>query len=313
VPRARINLSPHDAAGSAAQTAIHRHLEALLKHEPGAISGDVEAIHQVRVATRRLRAALQLFSPFLCAPKPETLRRELAWIASAAGAVRELDVSAEVARACAGKIHVDAGKNLEPLWRYLESRRRREHRKLAAELRSARYHKLVKELSGPFSINARGDAPLAAVAVDLARPIVRKMVAAGEKAEEKPVAVTLHRLRVSVKRSRYALEMLRPLGGRRLAKALERLEKMQEVLGSYHDSVVAAGVIEKWAREARLRPASALAAGALVESLRRREHKLGLRSIARWRKIDGRLMEREVVSALKGAATAPKKTKVVLD
>lgn len=313
MPRIRINLSPHDAAGSAAQTAIHRHLEALLKHEPGAISGDAEAIHQVRVATRRLRAALQLFSPFLSAPKPETLRRELAWIASAAGAVREFDVSKEVARACAGKIHVDAGKSLEPLWRYLESRRRREHRKLAAELRSARYHRLVRELGGTFSINARGDAPLAAVAVDLARPIMRKMVAAGARAEEKPVAATLHRLRVSVKRSRYALEMLRPLGARRIAKALERLEAMQEVLGAYHDAVVAAGVIEKWAKEAMLRSGPALAAGALVETLRRRERKLGLRSIARWRKIDGRHMEREVVGALKGAATVRKHAKVVLD
>ncbi len=311
--RTRINLSPHDAAGSAAQTAIRRHLEALLKHEPGALSGDVEAIHQVRVATRRLRAALQLFRPFLSAPKPEALRAELEWIASAAGAVRELDVSGEVARAHADRIHVEAGKNLESLWRHLEARRRREHRKLAAELRSARYRKLVGELSGPFSINARGDAPLAVVAVDLARPIVRKMVAAGEKAGTKPAAATLHRLRVSVKRSRYALEMLRPLGGRRLAKPLERLEAMQEVLGGYHDAVVAAGLIERWVNEVMLRPGVALAAGALVESLRRRERKLGLQSIARWRKLDGRDMEREVVGALRRAAAERNRAKVVLN
>lgn len=313
MPPTWINLSPHDAAGSAAQTAIHRHLEALLKHEPGALSGDVEAIHQVRVATRRLRAALQLFGPFLSAPKPEMLREELAWIAFTAGAVRELDVSEEVIRACAKKIHVEAGKNLDPLWRHLKACRHNEHRKLAAELRSARYHKLVRALGGPFSINARGDAPLAAVAVDLVRPIVHKMVAAGEKAEAKPAAATLHRLRVSLKRSRYALEMLRPLAGRKLAKPLERLEAMQEVLGRYHDAVVAAGVIEKWADEVTVASGAALAAGALVESLRRREQKLGFRSVAHWHKIDGRDMEREVVGALKSAAATHKRAKVVLD
>jgi CHAD domain-containing protein len=305
VAKTRIVLSPHDAAGSAAQAAVPHHLGALIRQQAGALSGDVEAIHQLRVATRRLRAALRLFRPYLAAPKPEAVRQELAWLASVAGAVRELDVTEELSRERAGKLHLNPGMKLEPLWRDLKARRRREHRKLVAVLGSARYRRLLNELGKPFSISPEGDAPLAAVAVELARPILRKTAQAGEEAEAKPAAATLHGLRVSVKRSRYALEMLAPLAGRKLAKPLKRLEAMQELLGRYHDAVVAAGIVQRWADEAEPRGAAALGAGALIESLRRREGKLGLRSLELWKKINGRKMEREVVDALKGPASQP--------
>ncbi len=298
--RIRVNLSPHDAAGAAAQVAIRRHLEGLVAQQPGAISGDVEAIHQLRVATRRLRAALRLFRSYLAGSKPQTMRAELAWLSSVAGVVREVDVSEELARRLAGRLRSDSGKDLQPLWRELKMRRRREHRKLAAALRSVRYRKLVDELGQPFPTNTSGDAALGAVAIDLVRPILRRTMADGAKAASKGSSRALHRLRVSVKRSRYALEMLRPLATPGLAKALKQLEAAQDLLGGYHDAVVAVELVRKCALEIPLDGGPALAAGALVESIARRERKLALQSVAEWKRLDAEAMEREALGALTG-------------
>src|SRR5262245_65749316 len=58
-------------------------------------AGKVEGVHQLRVATRRLRATLALFADALPARAREALERDLAEIGRAVGPVRDLDVLAE--------------------------------------------------------------------------------------------------------------------------------------------------------------------------------------------------------------------------
>jgi len=82
---------------------LRRQFASFVKHEPGARLGeDEEDVHDMRVATRRMRAALRLFRDYL--PKRTTARmmRELRWIALALGEVRDLDVLITQIRAWEG-------------------------------------------------------------------------------------------------------------------------------------------------------------------------------------------------------------------
>ena len=71
---------------------LRRQLGVLREKEPGTRLGeDIEELHDMRVATRRLRAALALFSTVLPV-RAQTFREELGWLGRVLGAVRDLDV-----------------------------------------------------------------------------------------------------------------------------------------------------------------------------------------------------------------------------
>ena len=85
-------IDPDETIGTLAMNVLRKHFEAFLAREPGTRLGDdVEELHDMRVASRRLRAALSLFGDVL-APAILKLREELAWIGGVLGAVRDLDV-----------------------------------------------------------------------------------------------------------------------------------------------------------------------------------------------------------------------------
>src|SRR5262249_50519721 len=66
-------------------------------HEPGTRSGDADALHDMRVATRRQRSLLRILKPWLRRKKAEHFRASLSETATALGHVRDLDVLIETA------------------------------------------------------------------------------------------------------------------------------------------------------------------------------------------------------------------------
>src|SRR5215831_17230962 len=85
-------LSPDDDARVAARRVLGFHLATFQREEPAARGGDVEAVHQLRVASRRLRATLQLFAPVLPATLLGSANEGLGWLGRGIGGVRDLDV-----------------------------------------------------------------------------------------------------------------------------------------------------------------------------------------------------------------------------
>ena len=94
------DLGPTDATAEASfgqlgYAVVRRHLGVLLAKESGTRLGeDIEELHDMRVATRRLRAALDLFAEVFPV-RAVGLRNELRWLAGVLGAVRDLDVQLE--------------------------------------------------------------------------------------------------------------------------------------------------------------------------------------------------------------------------
>jgi CHAD domain-containing protein len=288
-PRAAgVILSPDDGVALAARVVVRFHLRAFARQEQPARAGDVEGVHELRVATRRLRAALRFFAPVLPARFLETLRGELAWLAARIGAVRDLDVLSQLVTARAPRVDPDLRGALGPLAVWVHDRRAAAHAELSATLDSARARRLLDRLAAfAESVPPRtAQETLGARAPSLLRPLLRRTLAAGRAigADARPEA--LHRLRVRAKRLRYALETLRGLGGKRVAKALGRLVALQGLLGAHQDATMTVAQLREFAETARVPPATLLAVGALVDGFGRRARKLRRRFPDAWRRLD---------------------------
>lgn len=277
---------PSDPVVTAAQAALRQGLEALRFHQAAALAGEVEPIHQLRVATRRLRALVELFAGVIHGSRVRALRRDLPWIGQSAGVTRECDVIEELIRDRSAKLDDSLRESLAPIYEALSARRRTEHGNLAAMLTSKRYQIILKRLADapirkiPPAVTVRDLAPA------ILRPIARAVMNAGAKLKKDAAGERLHRLRVRLKRLRYALEMMDELAGKRTRKAARELAALQDRLGLYNDVMVAIAWLREYAAGPAATPDALLAAGALINSLHTRQRKLAARSLKEWKRID---------------------------
>jgi CHAD domain-containing protein len=295
-------LSPDDAVPTAARAVIAFHLRAFGREEARARHGEIEGVHQLRVAVRRLRAALRLFGPVLPAAAVTQLRGDLAWLRAEIGAVRDLDVLALAIRARGRRLDPGLRAGLGPLEAQIRDRRAAAHAALLATLDSARRRTLLTRL-GALALTA---AParrerLGDLAPDLVRPLLDAVVRAGRRLEpDSASAEALHRLRVRTKRLRYALETLRGVGGQAVTRMCKRLERLQGFLGEHQDAVTQIAWLRAWAAEAAAPQEALLAAGGLVQTLSRRARRLRRRFPRAWRRIDRRRLHAALAVELRG-------------
>ena len=301
-------LSPDDSAAAAARAVVRYHLHAFASAEPAARAGEIEPVHQLRVATRRLRAALRLFAPLLPARFATAAHRDLAWLARAIGAVRDLDVLSELVRKQAARLEPELRRASGPLGVALHEQRAQALAALGTTLDSRRGRRLLERLAAFADSRApvgRG-ARLGDVAPDLLRPHVRAVARAGRRLGPDAEAAELHRLRVRTKRLRYALETLRSLGDRSTRELLGRLGGLQDTLGKGQDAVTAID----WLRELAATPgvpASALPpAGALIQALARRVQKQRRRALKAWRRLERTRLLDSVLKELAAAGSPPR-------
>ncbi len=297
-------LLPDEPLAAAARRALAVGTEALMREAPAAEAGDVEAIHQLRVATRRIRAAIELFSSTLHGTRVRMWRRDLGWIAAQAGAVRECDVIPVVTRERARKIDSELAAKLGPVHDSLGARRAAEQAKLMESINSRRFAALVDRLAKPVFRKVPADARLGPAAAGLLRPVVRAVTRAGHLADD-PTDGQLHRLRVRIKRLRYSLEMLAALGGKRVKKTLGRLEQLQGLLGDCNDVAVSIVYLRAYAATSGAPPDAVLAAGALIQTLAGRRRKLIRRSLKALRRVEGGGRLAAVISEIGAAAKRP--------
>jgi CHAD domain-containing protein len=281
-------LSPDDDAAVAARAVVRFHLRAFAAAEEEARAGQVEPVHQLRVATRRLRAALHLFASF--APKRfvESMQRELSWLATAIGPVRDLDVLTQAVQARAARLDPELRGALGPVGIAIHDRRAEALETLAATLRSSRCHRLLQRLS-TFAEPPRAprrSQPLGQAVPALATPLLRAVKRAGRQIVADSPPPELHRLRVRVKRLRYALEALRGLGIRSVRDLIARLERLQGVLGDTQDAATQVTWLRAYAAGDGVPAASLLAVGALLQALSRRVAKRRRRALRAWRKVE---------------------------
>jgi CHAD domain-containing protein len=266
------------------QARLERLYEQLLAHDPGTRLGDdPEDLHQLRVATRRLRALLRAARPVLVQEWSEPLRAELAWLGDALGPARDLDVLIDHVREEAEDLSPDERSALERALGALEDERKKARAGLLEALASERY----LELLGAVERAAR--APHVAsrdVSLhDLAAREFRKLRRAADRLPPEATDEELHRVRIRGKRARYAAELAEDAVGNPARRFIERAKRFQDVIGEHQDAVVA----EERLRELRRRSrgaSTAFALGRLVERQHGRRKRARSQLPRTWKKLE---------------------------
>ncbi|HYM96820.1 MAG TPA: CYTH and CHAD domain-containing protein [Candidatus Sulfotelmatobacter sp.] len=252
----------------------------LLRHDPLVrTSGDPEAVHQARVATRKLRSHLRTFAPLLDQEWIDPLRSELGWLAMSLGAVRDSEVLLERLRERARSLPPSDARSAASLLRILELEIESMRKKLMADLGSLRYVDLLERLVAAAHAPAvvpEGDQPAAAALPALATTPWRRLRSAVRQLADEPTDADLHRIRILAKRARYAAEAVEPVasGAAGFGRAAA---KVQTVLGEHQDSVTA----QAWLRGAKVTGRRAFVAGELIAL----EHIAAQDARARWPKV----------------------------
>ncbi len=244
-----------DTVQSAARAIVGRHLGRLRQHDPGTRLGeDPEALHDLRVAVRRLRAVVRVFAPAFPPRWREHLISELHWLGEITGPVRDLDVQLTRTQLYGRALPAGHRAGLAALRTYMDTERTRRRADLLAGLDSRRYFRLLLRLEG-FALarsqtpmrNAAAHEPITQAGAHHARRAWRRLRRRGNKIKGAPAPEDLHALRIRAKRLRYLLEFLQELTGKRGRTLVKRLVRLQDLLGAYHDAVVTAEFVHRYA------------------------------------------------------------------
>ncbi|MDE5456364.1 CHAD domain-containing protein [Bradyrhizobium sp. CSA112] len=214
---------------------------AIKAHHSSACAGDAEAVHQIRVAITRLRAAVAFFAPVVVDSEWLRLKKEIAWLNGPLGAARDSDVVMEYARRKRYRAWAE-----RILGEQFDQHQMRDHRRLVRSLRSARTQRLVEAMArwirqGPWLERHKRRKDAETLQSYCARELDRwyeRLIRKGQRLKTLG-ASRRHRLRIRVKRFRYMLEALTEtvaLRGRGELRHLHRpAKRLQRALGDLRD------------------------------------------------------------------------------
>lgn len=244
-----------DTVIQAARKVLGTQLVRMREHDPGTRRGeDPEALHQMRVATRRARAALRFFAAGTPERPREWLNQELRWLGVALGEVRDLDVQLETLEVRRDEASGARARALGTFHAELQHLRARRQTQLREVLRSSRYHRLLVHLEhfvdavGDDAVPEIGQRPVAEVGRVQLRAAMERLRKRGRRVARgarEPSAADLHALRIRMKRVRYALEFLGELVGKPGRGVVKRLVELQDLLGAHQDAFVAAAFVTR--------------------------------------------------------------------
>lgn len=240
-------FTPKSPARDVVQAHLAEQVGAIIAWDPKVRTDEYDAVHKMRVATRRLRSALASFRPVLDREQTDPMRDELKWIATELGGARDAEVLRE--RLLAEIADEPADLVLGPIASRVSTELQAEHQKAHAELvvalNSARYFRLLDRLDAlvlepPFTADAdRKARKVLTKCVRKAYARVATLVETGGPVDPAHRDEWYHEIRKAAKRLRYAGESVAPAFGEPAATLAEHAEALQEVLGEHQDSVVA--------------------------------------------------------------------------
>jgi CHAD domain-containing protein len=245
----------HDHPGVPTRTTEHellaRHIASLTddlhRLDPLARADLPDALHQLRLVFRRLRAALTAFEASFDTTVTDPIRDELRWIGDILGRPRDLEVlqSQLGAVVLSQPTRLVRGRPGPWIDRRLRAARRSAHKQVLEAMATERYFSLVDSLDSwqagpPWSArrDRRASKGLPKV-LHHEWKRVERAVAKADAADDTERPELLHQVRIAAKRARYAAEVLRPVLGTEARDIAKAAKKIQNSLGAHHDTLVA--------------------------------------------------------------------------
>jgi CHAD domain-containing protein len=254
-------LSRRSSLGEVVLAYLREQADAIRAGDPAVRRELPDAVHAMRVATRRMRSALQAYHRVVERERTRHLTDELKWLASVLGEARDLEVlDARISGALAElPAELVLGPVQAQVTRYFAGRRATAHHGVLDALNGDRYLALLTAIDELLT-----DPPLTPAATKKAHrnagALLRRAysridlhVRAAEQLPQGPERDTeLHEARKAAKRLRYATEAAQPVLGRPASTLVSRVKAVQELLGDHQDSVVAVPVLRELGAQAQL-------------------------------------------------------------
>ena len=267
------NDAPASTVRLRAAQVIDEQRAKIFGHVAAAVDGrDPEGVHDMRVATRRLRACLAVFTPWLDADDLGRVAPAVRSLTRALGRVRELDVL----RLRLGELATTAAPQralaIECVDARLARRRSRARARMMARFAKVdldrlegRLRRLTAQLArpgaaasadaaaagapragdaaAPAAAGAGGDPPIADLLAALAGAVLDEAREVScpslpEQVGTEHAAEALHAVRIAAKKLRYTLEIVAPYLGEGGTSVVRRLRAVQDKLGDFHDDTV---------------------------------------------------------------------------
>jgi CHAD domain-containing protein len=240
---------PDDPMSEAARKALLKDFIRMLDNESGSRTGaDMMHVHQMRVATRRMRSVFQLLGGHFKSKAVSGYQRRLRQIARALGQVRDLDVTiANLTRFQETLGDTDRTALQKPI-DILSQRRDSERKKLDKALDKKGYHKFVDDFTAFVTTPGEGAQSLpqgdgVPTEVRHLLPVAAYEHLAAVRAYGRSLAdaenETLHLLRIEFKRLRYLLSIFDDVLGKAGKDFIGEIKIVQDHLGRLQDAVVA--------------------------------------------------------------------------
>jgi CHAD domain-containing protein len=260
------------SAGEAVAAYVDTQAARLAALGPAVRRDEPDAVHQMRVSARRLRAALQAFPAVLPRPATRHLRDELRWLGQVLGEARDIEVlkAALAAELDAIPAELVLGPAKARVTAYFAPRQPAAQQAAVAALDSPRYAAILDELQALMTAPPRGKAATAPAAQALpsaVRQAYRRTRRGMRRARQLPPGperdARLHEARKAAKRTRYAAEVARPVAGKRAGRFAARMKAVQSLLGDHHDAITAQAAVREIGVTAHLAGENAFTFGVL--------------------------------------------------
>ncbi|MGZ4598396.1 MAG: CYTH and CHAD domain-containing protein [Oryzihumus sp.] len=265
-------LSRRSSAGDVLREALTTQVEALKTQDAAVRRGAGDSVHQLRIASRRLRSTLATYRPLLRDPDAaQTVRDELQWLGLGLNTARDTQVmQARLASLLEQEPEpLVVGPVQERIAAELTKRFVTGLREGLALLDQERYFRLLDALDALVvaPLTARADKPAGTVVHALVgrnRRRLRRAARRAERADDRDQRdLALHEVRKAAKRLRYAAETARPALGKPMKKLARRAKALQDVLGEHQDGVVCRALLVDLATSATAHGESAFTYGRL--------------------------------------------------
>lgn len=245
-------LEPRMSVREAAFAVFRHWFTAMQRHEPGTrLAQDVEDLHDMRVATRRMRSAIRLFAPLFddgyLDPTLEVIRQH----GRALGPGRDLDVLMENVGSLRPLLPADLRAAVESFVQVLANQRRAEQARLVQWLQSPERLASTQRVQEFLAQGPRGHGSaleIWQVAPGLLLRAARRVWRRGRRIGADAAPEQYHELRIRLKRLRYAGEIFQPVYGRHLGEVVSRATDLQRTLGTFNDGRTAVAQLSDWLR-----------------------------------------------------------------
>lgn len=263
----KMPISVDDTMAGAARKIVNYHFKKMQQHEHGTKVGrDIEELHDMRVSAMRIKAAFEVFAPYLkmkkIAPHLKNVRRTRRKL----GPVRDMDVFLQKVETYRCQLPEDRRSDLQDMIDSIEIERAKKRGKMLVYLDEGEYADFKKQFRKALdknriwkmnSVDNDGN-PVPHKVKDMLPTLVygqlSSLSAYDEHVSKDPYEIPielLHHLRIDVKIMRYTLDFFKDVLGDETKILIQNLKDLQDNLGDMHDNTVAIELLQGYEETGR--------------------------------------------------------------